>query len=337
MTEKARLSVMSPKRTAKIPSPRGIDQEVKVGGITIKPFRLIAPAVEYVSVKNATVHITPWGAHVLDGDTEVPDINLVSPWNSKSLEDIEPPQGEAIILEGRWSYMLPPRGRRNFCHFILEGLPNAYHDAIYDLPLIDGVISETGMEKLTTETFAIFGEKKVTFAGSFAHYKLEEFSFLKGLKHPANGCDPKIMSLYSEQSAHYIRHSGSFEKIAILRKKGRRGVHNEAEVMELLARHGYACIDPAAHSLSEQIEMFATAHEIVAVHGAALALLAFVKAPAKVVELCLADYFTPAFWIMGGSMGLDYALLPCSNANVNGVQPKFWDLNVPLSELEALL
>jgi capsular polysaccharide biosynthesis protein len=86
-----------------------------------------------------------------------------------------------------------------------------------------------------------------------------------------------------------------------------RSIVNEPAVLELLARYDFDPVDPGTMSVADQIRTFATAHLIVAPHGAALANLIFAPPGAAVVELFPDGCLLPDFWRLASSVpGLRY-------------------------------
>jgi len=64
-----------------------------------------------------------------------------------------------------------------------------------------------------------------------------------------------------------------------------RHVSNEAEMVELLRRHGFQSVAPEALPIAEQIELFAGAEVVFALHGSALTNIVFSPPGTLVIEL----------------------------------------------------
>ncbi|GAB2478975.1 glycosyltransferase family 61 protein [Jatrophihabitans fulvus] len=116
-----------------------------------------------------------------------------------------------------------------------------------------------------------------------------------------------------------------------------RSVTNEAEVIDLLASHGFVAIDPGAMSLADQIRAFGSAEAVVAPHGAALANLAFVPAGGAVVELFPAGCRLPDFWALACSAGLRYRYLSAPGRATSRGGALVRDITVDLDGLRGLL
>jgi hypothetical protein len=120
-----------------------------------------------------------------------------------------------------------------------------------------------------------------------------------------------------------------------------RIVTNEAEVVEMLAGLGFEVVDPGAHSVAEQIRMFAEAECIVSPHGAALTNIMFASAGASVIEILAPNYVDVGFWKLADSIpGLTYRYFlgagrrPRPGREEVGVMT---DITVDLSALERAL
>lgn len=127
--------------------------------------------------------------------------------------------------------------------------------------------------------------------------------------------------------------------------KNTRRVVNEDEVMRLLEPLGFVKLDPGAHTVQEQIDLFTAAEAIVAPHGAALANLTFCSPGVRVLELFAPKYVNPCYWTIADNIpDVHYRYLVCGTdprrpgAPMNGV---LTDITVDLAKLrdslEALL
>tara|TARA_R100000027_G_scaffold61041_3_gene52145 strand:- start:9366 stop:10484 length:1119 start_codon:yes stop_codon:yes gene_type:complete len=106
--------------------------------------------------------------------------------------------------------------------------------------------------------------------------------------------------------------SGKGRRLYIRRgQTTRRFVRNEEEIVSLLEDFGFVSIDPGAHSLKDQMGMFAEAEIVIGSHGAALANLLWCKPGTKVLELLphhqKGEWFWPyCYWALSDSCGLEY-------------------------------
>ena len=137
-------------------------------------------------------------------------------------------------------------------------------------------------------------------------------------------------------------------------RANRRAV-NEAEVLALLRPLGFEVLDAGDLSVAGQIQAFAEADVIVALHGAALANLVFCSPGATLIELFPSGSLVADYWKMAsGVPGLEYRYLcgtgPPVPATRSGQVPTFGpptgraradfvvaDITVDLPRLEAMV
>lgn len=87
--------------------------------------------------------------------------------------------------------------------------------------------------------------------------------------------------------------------------KGRKLV-NESQILPLLAQHGYEVVHAEQLTFSAQVELFASAKKIIALHGAGLANLVFAPPGARVMELCSPWHFNACFSTLAASCDLHH-------------------------------
>jgi capsular polysaccharide biosynthesis protein len=85
-----------------------------------------------------------------------------------------------------------------------------------------------------------------------------------------------------------------------------RRVLNEADVIQLLRRHGFEEVQFEQLCLREQAESMATCEAIVAPHGAGLSNIVFCSPGTKVIEIFSPELVTGFFWKLSNQMNLDY-------------------------------
>jgi capsular polysaccharide biosynthesis protein len=85
-----------------------------------------------------------------------------------------------------------------------------------------------------------------------------------------------------------------------------RRVLNEAEVIQLLRRHGFEEISFEQLSMCEQAEYMASCEAVVAPHGAGLSNIVFCSPGTKVIEIFSPELVAGYFWKLSNQMDLDY-------------------------------
>ncbi len=97
-----------------------------------------------------------------------------------------------------------------------------------------------------------------------------------------------------------------------IRRATTRAVANRHVVESVVTRHGFSPVLMEDLTALEQIDLFARAEMVVAVHGAALANLIFCPPGTQVVELCPDCEYRPFFNEISSKLGLTHAVLPCA-------------------------
>jgi capsular polysaccharide biosynthesis protein len=136
----------------------------------------------------------------------------------------------------------------------------------------------------------------------------------RGLQHPAHLGHPLLLDWWRARAASVQRRRASSTCRLYLPRVGKRSVLNETEVVELLDRHGFLCVDPSTLSFVEQMSLFATASAIVSPHGAALTNLLFAPSSCRVLEMFGPTGGTPAFMVLAKALGQDYTAFVSGDA-----------------------
>lgn len=92
------------------------------------------------------------------------------------------------------------------------------------------------------------------------------------------------------------------------RARGRRIV-NEGEVLAVLGRFGFETVELESLSFAQQVELFASADQVVAPHGAGLSNLVFCGPRTKVLELFSPSYVNVCYWALSDLVGAEYRYL----------------------------
>lgn len=97
------------------------------------------------------------------------------------------------------------------------------------------------------------------------------------------------------------------QKLYISRAKSRhRKVINEDQLVEKLEPIGFQSVILETKSMEEQAKLFASAHQIVAPHGAGLSNLVFCFPGTQVIELFSPNYVETHYWVLSNEIDLDY-------------------------------
>jgi hypothetical protein len=131
----------------------------------------------------------------------------------------------------------------------------------------------------------------------------------------------------------------SDNKSRIYVKRGnvnRRKVNNEAQVIGLLEKYGFAVVEMDNKTVQEQAEIFFQAEAIVAPHGAALTNLLFIQPGVKVIELIPYGYVNNCFYVMGSYGEAEYFYLQGERTTSNKDHVRNIDISIEVQKLEKI-
>jgi hypothetical protein len=101
----------------------------------------------------------------------------------------------------------------------------------------------------------------------------------------------------------------------VVREGFTRGIHNEEEVREFFRRRGWGLVAPETLPIPEQIELFAGAEAVVALHGSALTNLLWCPPGCRVLEFAPDNFLAGAFEIVARILVLPHDFMICPGDN----------------------
>ncbi|WP_036483731.1 tetratricopeptide repeat protein [Myxosarcina sp. GI1] len=122
-----------------------------------------------------------------------------------------------------------------------------------------------------------------------------------------------------------------------------RQVINQAEVIELLTKHGFQTVWLEELSVVEQAAIFAQAQTIVAPHSSVLVNLAFCQPQTTVIELFTPHYVSPDYWSISSHLKLQHYYLVGDRFDCQYLRQLMYqtsateDIFVELNSLELVL
>ena len=246
-----------------------------------------------VVVGDYGANLTP--AHTLDFETS--PYFAISDWRQhpiflrRRLPAIEHIDGTLLALATRG-------GSNSYYHFLLdvlprwgvfsETMPDVVPDALY-LP------TQTAYQR---EILALTGLDRFTIVETGKHRAVSADHLLVPSQPNPWEVAPHAMVEWVRRQLPAVDIDDKPKRIYVTRSGGRntRRLENEAEVWPLLEERGFTRIDPGTMSVRDQIDHFAAADTIVALHGAALTNLVFCAPGVRVLELFNSAYVKHCFW-----------------------------------------
>lgn len=242
-------------------------------------------------------------------------------------------RGRAVAVNGTYS--------RNYYHWMLEVVPRlalVLEHSPEDRKATP-LILETLLEDFQRETLEHMGvrpERVVTsIAGAYHADELVVPASAGRMIHPPPWA---VMMARRAVGALSGPDRPPSRKLYVQRGSGaRRSVHNERDLLDVLAQRGFVAVDPAGMSVREQARLFASATCVVGAHGAALTNLLFCAEGTKVVELLPHEVRTPCYYLLATHLGLDYAPVAGERDGLQGLAAMEADFDVDVDMVLAAL
>jgi capsular polysaccharide biosynthesis protein len=222
---------------------------------------------------------------------------------------------EPYKIEGTAAFLAPSIwGNGNYCRWMLNNLPrvNLLSECGVEVNSIDKFIFydlDLSFHKETLENLRIPFDKIIKTC-DHTYIEVDNLIVPSTLSHPAHkGSDwvfEFLKRLFLQESREVKTKS---RRLYIHRKKGRRGIVNEEELLSFLSKYDFQVVNPGTMSVQDQAILFSTAEIVIAPHGAGLTNLAFCRAKTKIIEIFSPLYGTPAYWILASKANLDYYYL----------------------------
>jgi hypothetical protein len=216
---------------------------------------------------------------------------------SRYLAELSPPQSAVFLPGGKFS---------GYYHWLLEDLPAALASvAIAKNPVVlvprlrcgyvDDILDLLDLPVIELSRPHRFRRLVMTgkTAGMGSPYGVAS-------PHPA---DVRQLRAYFQQ---FLKPLDPSNKLVVTRAGQRRSAANEGELIAALTSNGYRTIDPAALSLTAQIETVSSAAMFVGLHGAAHANCVWMSPGSGVEELLSHSYVTGYFAALSACVGVDY-------------------------------
>ena len=211
-------------------------------------------------------------------------------------------------IESEIIYVLPKQ--EYFYHFLIDYLPHLIrlHQEFPNLSiLIDAQEKSFVIEYLRLLKY------------EYAHAPAKTISAKKILVPNYKILNTESVEMLLNQTlCEYKNSQLSPKKIAFLRFRGpRHDSEFEGRMKAQLITDGYEIFDPETLSLTQQIQLFSGADEIVSIHGGVLANLIFCKKGTVVHEIFTHPYRTLFFMAISNSLGLNYSSSESANYAFN--------------------
>jgi hypothetical protein len=240
--------------------------------------------------------------------------------------------------------VLAGRGDLNYFHFLVEILPRL---AFFEAPGVPTpeqwyVPLQHGFQREVLALAGFLPREGVIDADAAPHVRADRL-LVPGLPDAFKRTPPWTIDFVRERLRPPDIELVPGRRIYVTRghQRHNRIVTNETEVVEMLAGLGFEVVDPGAHSVADQIRMFAEAECIVGPHGAGLTNVLFASSGASIIEILAPDYVDAGFWKLASAIpGVAYRYLLGAGARPRPGREEVGvmsDITVDLSALERAL
>jgi len=213
-----------------------------------------------------------------------------------------------VRLEGNWTSVVS-RFSNGFPHWFFDALPRLA--LLSEFPEDTRVIVPPRLESYHYDTLDWLGLAQRIRPTPEEHLEIEHFFFSS----PTN-----ITGLFDPYAVEFCRRSfrhrrdASFDspkRFFVHRVNARRGLVNEHEVLRFFQERGWPVIDTQALTMAQQIQLFARAEHVCALHGAALANLLWCEPGCRVLELVPTTFLNGVYEGLSEALDLNYSFLLC--------------------------
>lgn len=213
-----------------------------------------------------------------------------------------------VPLAGCWTSIVS-RWSDGFPHWFLDALPRLA--LLPEFPPDTCVIVPPRLTGFHRDTLNWLGLSDRIRPTSERHLEVEHYYFSS----PTNWTglfDPYAVEFARRSFLH--RRDAAFappKKFFVHRVNAARGLVNEEEVLRFFRERDWPIIDTQTLTMAQQIQLFANAEHICALHGAALANLLWCPPGCRVLEIVASNFMNGVFEGIAEIVGLDYRFLLC--------------------------
>ena len=211
-------------------------------------------------------------------------------------------------LEGNWTSLIS-RWSGGYYHWLMDVLPRLA--VLSEFPPDTRLLAPPNLSGYQRDALQWLGLSARLRPTTERHLVVENFFFSSPTA--MTGC-------YDPYAVAFLRRTflgradttyDSPRKFFVQRVGVGRGLLNEPEVLEFFRERGWACVDTAQLTLSQQIQLFSRAEAVCALHGAALTNLVWCRPGCQVLELVARTFLNGVYEGIAQAAQADHRFLLC--------------------------
>lgn len=214
----------------------------------------------------------------------------------------------AVRLAGNWTSVVS-FWSRGFHHWLMDVLPRLA--LLEEFPGDTRVLVPDGLQRYQRETLAMLGLGERARETSEQHLVIENYFFTAPVAMTGGFSPYAVNFLRRALLDKRDREFATGQKIYIRRVNALRGILNDEEVAEFLAHAGWSIFDTEQLTMAQQIQLFANATHVCALHGAALTNLVWSAPGTRVLEIVPSTFLNGVYEGIAEAAQLNYSYLLC--------------------------
>ena len=213
-----------------------------------------------------------------------------------------------VRLEGNWTSVVS-MWSQGFYHWFADVLPRLA--LLSEFPSDTRIITPPLNFSYEKDTLKLLGLEQRIRPTFERHLIVEDFYFSSPTA--MTGCyDPFAIDCLRWNFLKFADESFDSPRRFYVGRVGKtRGVINEQQVLDEMARRGWGIVDCEQLSMAQQIKLFSNAEAVCALHGAALTNLIWCRPGCRVFELVAENYSNGVFEGIAEIVGLHHRYLMC--------------------------
>jgi hypothetical protein len=196
-------------------------------------------------------------------------------------------------LSGSWTSIisewcpLSARAKCNYYHWLFDALPRL--GCLKHFPATTRILVPRALPAFAMDSLEMLGLKKRCLAPDSNHLLIDDYYYsgIVGM----TGCHNPYAIRFLRKS--FLPHASSANqptRFFVARRHSARGIINNIEVIDFFQRKGWSVVYLESLSFADQIKLFRDAEAICALHGAALANLAWCNPKTFIFEIFSHNY-----------------------------------------------